>query len=101
MEELEVLVLLDVSGLEDKEKFEKHVKREGFKAVEGENFVYTAKSTTTTFSTKAYILEVFKKGLQKNEFLEANLIFLLNETPYPAYYYDRTTNDFEEVKEEK
>lgn len=101
MEELDVLVLLDVAGLEDKEKFEKHVKREGFSPVEGENFVYTAKSTTTTFSTKAYILEVFKKGLQKNSFTDANLIFLLNETPYPAYYYDKQTNDFKEAKEEE
>ncbi|WP_417325314.1 hypothetical protein [Halarcobacter sp.] len=101
MEELDVLVLLDVAGLEDKEKFEKHVKREGFSPVEGENFVYTAKSTTTTFSTKAYILEVFKKGLQKNSFTDANLIFLLNETPYPAYYYDKQTNDFEEAKEDE
>lgn len=101
MEELEVLVLLDVAGLEDKEKFEKHIKREGFSPVEGEDFVYTAKSSTTTFSTKAYILEVFRKGLQKNSFIDANLIFLLNETPYPAYYYDKATNDFEEAKEEK
>ena len=97
---IEVLVLLDVSGLEDVEKFEKHVKKEGFIAVEGEKHVYTGHSTTTTFSTKAYILEVFKKGLQKSGFLEANLIFLLNETPYPPYIYDKKTNDFElsEVK---
>ena len=68
MDGIEVLVLLDVGGLEDKEKFEKHVKKEGFNPVEGEDFVYTGHSTTTTFSTKAYILEVFKKGLQKNKF---------------------------------
>ena len=103
MEKLEVLVLLDVSGLQDKEKFEKHLKKEGFITVEGESFVYTAQSTTTTFSTKDYILEVFRKGLTKNEFSAANLIFLLNETPYPAYYFDKETNDFElsEVQEEK
>lgn len=101
MDGIEVLVLLDVSGLEDIEKFEKHVKKEGFKTVEGEKHVYTGHSTTTTFSTKAYILEVFKKGLQKAGFIDANLIFLLNETPYPAYYYDKTTNDFEEVKKEE
>ncbi|MGB5792146.1 hypothetical protein [Poseidonibacter sp.] len=95
MEKLDVLVLLDVSGLEDKEKFEKHLKKEGFHTVPDEAFVYTAESSTTTFSTKAYILEVFKKGLQKNTFLDANLIFLLNETPYPAYYYDKNSNDFE------
>ena len=98
---IEVLVLLDVGGLEDKEKFDKHVKKEGFKAVDGEDFVYTANSTTTTFSTKAYILEVFKKGLLKNNLNDANLIFLLNETPYPTYYFDKNTNDFELVQVEK
>lgn len=98
---IEVLVLLDVGGLEDKEKFDKHVKKEGFKAVDGEDFVYMANSTTTTFSTKAYILEVFKKGLLKNNFNDANLIFLLNETPYPTYYFDKNTNDFELVQVEK
>ena len=100
-EKLEVIVLLDVGGLEDKEKFEKHVKREGFIPVEGEEFVYTASSTTTTFATKAYILEVFRKGLDKNSFSDANLVFLLNETPYPPYYFDKTTNNFEEVKQEE
>jgi hypothetical protein len=101
MNGIEVIVLLDIGGLEDKEKLEKHLKKEGFKVVEGEDFVYTANSSTTTFSTKAYILEVFKKGLQKNKFNDANLIFLLNETPYPTYYYDKTTNDFELAQVEK
>ena len=97
---IDVLVLLDVVGLEDRDKFEKHVKKEGFIKVPNEDFVYTGNSTTTTFATKAYILEVFKKGLQKNVFNDANLIFLLNETPYPTYIYDKNTNDFElsEVK---
>jgi len=100
MNGIEVLILLDVVELEDKEKFEKHLKKEGFKNVEGEEFVYTGHSTTTTFSTKAYILEVFKKGLQKSGFETASLVFLLNETPYPPYIYDKNTNDFElsEVK---
>lgn len=95
---MDVLVILEVDELENKEAFDKHVKKEGFIIVEGENFVYTAKSSTTTFSTKAYILEVFKKGLQKNSFKSANLVFLLNETPYPLYTYDKNTNDFEELK---
>ena len=101
MENIDVLVLLDVGGLEDKPKFEKHIKKEGFSIVEGESFAYSATSTTTTFATKAYILEVFKKGLQKSGFSDANLIFLLNETPYPPYYYDKNTNEFEQIKEEK
>ena len=97
---IDVLVLLDVVGLEDRDKFEKHVKKEGFIKVENEDFVYTGNSTTTTFATKAYILEVFKKGLQKSGFETVSLVFLLNETPYPPYIYDKNTNDFElsEVK---
>lgn len=101
MQEIEVLVLLDVSALENKEKFEKYIKKEGFTTVEEETFVYTANSTTTTFATKAYILEVFKKALQKNKFNNANLIFLLNETAYPAYYYDKKSNNFELIEKKK
>ncbi|XOB62818.1 hypothetical protein ACMC56_03180 [Campylobacterota bacterium DY0563] len=102
-EQIDILVLLEIEGLEDKQRFEKHVKREGFIVVEDEDFVYTAKSTTTLFSTKAYILEVFKVALQKQEFKgKANLVFLLNELPYPPYYYDLNTKEFEEaeIKEE-
>ena len=100
-EPIELLVVLEVEGeLKNQERFEKHVKKEGFIAVEGEAFVYTAKSTTTLFATKAYILEVFKVALQKVAFEgKAKLVFLLNETPYPAYYYDNTINSFEELKE--
>ena len=101
-EQIELLVLLEIDGLEDKDRFEKHVKREGFIAVEGESFVYTAKSSTTLFSTKAYILEVFKVALQKQEFKgEAQLVFLLNEMAYPPYYYDIKTKEFELANKEE
>ncbi|WP_122893431.1 hypothetical protein [Arcobacter peruensis] len=100
MENIEVLVLLDVSGLEDEEKLNKFLKRKSFKVVEGEKNVYTSSSTTTLVTTKAFILQMFKEGLEKVGFSDANLIFLLNETPYPAYYYDKTTKEFELSKEE-
>lgn len=99
MEKIDVLIILEVRNLADKDIFEKHIKKEGFDILEGEKFVYTGESSTTTFSTKAYILEVFKKGLQKTTFDSCDLIFLLNETPYPAYTYDKITSDFEEIKE--
>ena len=97
---IDVLVLLDVVGLEDRDKFEKHVKKEGFIKVENEDFVYTGNSTTTTFATKAYILEVLKKVYKKVVLKLLLWFFLLNETPYPPYIYDKNTNDFElsEVK---
>ena len=95
---IDVLVLLDVKDLKNRDIFEKHIKKEGFKLVENEDFVYSGTSTTTYFSTKAYILEVFKKGLEKSGFSSANLTFLLNENSY-LYYFDKNTNSFEEVKE--
>ncbi len=98
MENIELLVILEVENLKDKESFEKHLIKEGFQTVPQEEFVYTAISSTTTFATKAYILEVFRKGLEKTEFDSCSMVFLLNETPYPAYTYDKTTNNFEEVK---
>ncbi len=98
LKELEVLIVLEVTGLQDKEKLEKHVKKEGFLIVEGEEFAYSGKSTTTTFSTKAYILEVFRKGLVKAGFEECNMIFQIGELPWQAYKFDKNTNDFEQVK---
>jgi len=95
---IDVLVLLDVVGLQDISRFEKHVKKEGFKKVEEEGFVYTGHSTTTTMATKAYILEVFKKGLQKSGFTSASLVFLLNEIAYPTYVYDKNSEDFEMIE---
>lgn len=97
---IDVLVLLDIEGLENKEIFEKHIRKEGFKKVENEEFVYSGNSTTTYFSTKAYILEVFKKALMKSGFKSANLGFLLNENSY-SYYFDESTKDFEEVKDKR
>lgn len=101
MEQIEVLVLLDVSGLEDEEKLNKFLKRKSFKEVEGEKNVYTTTSTTTLITTKTFILQIFREGLEKAGFIDANLIFLLNETPYPAYYYEHKTSDFELTKEEE
>lgn len=100
MDAIEVLVLLEVEGLQDVESFEKLVKRKSFKAVEGEKHVYTSTSTTTLMTTKTFILQIFKEALEKAGFESAKLVFLLNETPYPPYVYDKNTNDFElsEVK---
>ncbi len=101
-EQIELVVLLDIATLQNREKFETHVKKEGFLKVEDEEFVYTGTSTTSLFSTKAYILEVFKVALQKAGLEgKAKLIFLLNEITYPAYYYDKTTKEFELVEEVK
>ncbi len=95
MDAIDVLVLLEIEGLQDVEGFEKLVKRKSFKAVEGEKHVYTSISTTTLITTKTFILQIFKEALEKAGFESAKLVFLLNETPYTPYIYDKTTKDFE------
>ncbi len=98
--QIDVLVVVELTNLQDKEKFEAHVKKEGFTVVENENLVYTGKSTTSLFATKAYILEVFAKALTKQDFKgEANLIFLLNETPHPTYSFKHDTKDFRPLED--
>lgn len=98
--QIEVLVILDITNLKDKQNFEKHVQKEGFLVVENENFVYTGKSTTTLFATKAYILEVFAKALTLQNFDgEANLIFLLNDKAHPTYTFSKPTNEFVLIQE--
>ncbi len=96
---MDILIILDIIDLEDKNTFEKHIVKEGFTVVENERFVYTGTSTTSSFASKAYILEVFKKALEKTRFQSANMVFLLNEMPYPPYIYNKQTNEFD-LKEE-
>ena len=96
---INVLVLLDIKGLEDKQAFENHLSKEGFNTVENEEFAYIGTSTTTIPTTKVYIVEVFAEALQTQNFKgEANLIFLLNETPYPTLSFDADTNQFKVVQ---
>jgi len=92
---IEVLLLLEVINQDNKEVFDKHLKKEGFISVPNEPYVYTGESSTTTFATKAYILQVIEKGLLKTNFDSCDLVFLLNETPYPAYSFDKNINEFE------
>ena len=92
---IDVLVAMDVKDLENIELFEEYIQKEGFEKVPNEQFIYKGNSTTTTFSTKAYILSVFAQGLQKTDFDNCQIVFLLNETAYPTYIYDKKTNSFE------
>lgn len=100
METIDVLVLLDVGGLQDENELQSFLKKKSFKTIEGEKFVYTSTSTTSLVFTRTYILEIFKEALEKAGFEEANLVFLLNEQPSNPYTYDKEEKAFIEVKEE-
>jgi hypothetical protein len=98
-DQINVVVLLDIKGLEDKQAFESHLSKEGFANVENEEFAYIGTSTTTIPTTKVYIVEVFAEALQMQNFKgEANLIFLLNETPYPTLRFDTSSNQFKVIE---
>lgn len=97
-EDYELLVVAEVTNLSDKEKFEKHLKKEGFWEIENEPFAYSAKSSTPIFHTRAYIYEVFSKALQKTTSDNCNLIIQLGENPVEGCCYDYELKTFREVK---
>lgn len=95
---LQVVLAVRVEKLEDKTVFEKHLKKEGFTPIEGEEFFYTGESSTTVFQTKAYILEVVSKGLQKTSFAFCSIMFQIGNNDFETYKYDESQNFFVEVK---
>jgi len=96
--EMEVLILLDVKNLDKKEIFEAYIKKEGFLVIEGEDYVYGGTSDTSAMQTQAYILATFKDALDFSEYESCSMVFLLDETPYPSYVYNKTSKEFEVEK---
>ena len=94
---MNVLLVVEVEGLNDKALFEKHLKKEGFTPIAEEPFTYEGDTTTHMFSTRAFILEVVEKGLKKSGFLTCKIIFQVGENPMEAYVFDTLQDVFNEV----
>jgi hypothetical protein len=94
---LKVVLIVDVEGLEDKVLFEKHLKKEGFEPIEGEELAYEGDTTTHLNNTKAYLLDVVTTGLHKSSFVKCKIIFQIGENPMEAYVFNRKEDDFEGV----
>jgi len=94
---LKVVLIIDIKGLEDKVIFEKYLKKEGFSPVEDEEFAYEGDTTTHLESTKAYILDVVKKALQKVEFDTCKIIFQVGENPMEAFVFNKKDDGFDGV----
>ncbi len=92
---MDVILVLDIQGLQDKEKFEKHIKREGFFPIEGEPFSYQGETTTHQLNTKLYIFDVVKQGLLKSGYKRCKIIFQIGEYPMEAYIYNRESGEFD------
>jgi hypothetical protein len=94
---LKVILIVDVIGLKDKEVFNKHLKREGFLPVEGEEFAYEGDTTTHLNATRAYILDVVSKGLKKSGFEECKIIFQVGKNPMEAFKFNKKEDGFSGV----
>ncbi len=93
----QVVLLVDAEGLEDREKFEKHLKREGLESIEDEEFAYGGESHTHLLGTRAYLLDVVKKALKKSGFKSCRIMFQIGENPPEAYRFDLDADEFVEV----
>ena len=95
MQEYDVLVVVDVVGLEDKVSFDKHLRREGLKEVEGEEFAYIGKSSTPIPNTLAFVQDALKKALKKGKsFQECKMGVWLGENPPVGFVYDKEKDEF-------
>jgi len=94
---LKVILIVEVSELEDKVLFERYLKKEGFTPIDGEDFAYEGDTTTHINNTKAFILNVVKAGLKKTEFEKCKIIFQIGENPMEAYQFNKKEDEFDGV----
>ncbi|QNA70435.1 hypothetical protein FA592_14155 [Sulfurospirillum diekertiae] len=94
---MNVILIVEVEGLNEKTVFEKHLNKEGFTPIPNEVFAYEGNTTTHMFSTRAFILEVVEKGLKKSGFESCRIIFQVGENPMEAYLFDHEKDTFEQV----
>ena len=93
-----VVLIVDVQNIVDKDIFEKHLKREGLKKVDNEDFAYEGEAHTHIFNTRAYILDVVSKGLSKTNFDNCKIIFQIGENPIEAYIYEKMKKEFRQAE---
>ena len=93
--EYEVVVVVEVENLEDKKVFDKYLKKEGLKEIEGEEFAYKGVSSTPLFHTRAFLEDTFKKALKKGKSFDSfKMIVQLGENPLEVYKYNKERKSF-------
>jgi hypothetical protein len=95
---MKVILIVDATIHTNKDLFEKHLKREGFTPIKGEEFAYEGEAHTHIFNTRAFILEVVSKALGKTDFGECKIIFQIGENPMEAYIFNKDKREFIEGK---
>ncbi len=87
-------VLLVVYGVNKKAPFENHLKKEGFQAIEGEEFAYQGKASLPLMNTRAYIFDVLKRALELSKTSTCKFICQLGENPLETYEFKEDIKNF-------
>ena len=90
----EVILLLNIEGLQDQSKLDKHLKREGFSPISDEPFTYIGETSTHKVNTVLYIHSAVIRALHKAGFTYCKIIFQIGEYPMEAYRYDVERREF-------
>jgi len=90
----DVIVVLDIEGLQHRDALEKHLRREGLRAIDGEDFAYLGSTTTEKINTLLYVLDGVKKAIRKGGFLRCTMMVSIGEYPMESYRYDQDKEDF-------
>lgn len=94
-DEYEVLLVID--GINEKIPFEKHLKKEGFLQIIGEDFAYQGKAHLPLMNTRAYIFDVLKKALKLSNTKTCTFICQLGENPLEKYAFNEEAKDFKVI----
>lgn len=85
--EYDVILVIDAFDATHKEKFDKHLKKEGFDVVDTDEFAYTAKAHLPLMNTRAFIFDVLKKAFEKICIEKSHFIFQLGDNGFERYEF--------------
>ncbi|NLM99555.1 MAG: hypothetical protein GX170_05975 [Campylobacteraceae bacterium] len=96
---MDVLIAMDAPNLLNEKAFIKHLKKEGLEYLkEEEGMVFSGKSSTPVMNTRAFILEVVKRALEKSPAKFCNMVCVIGENEMESYGFDLKTMEFKELK---
>jgi hypothetical protein len=90
----EVVLVISIEGLLDREAFEKQLKRGGFSPIPDEPFSYIAETTTHKINTILHIHSTLKRAITQGGFTSCRVILQIGEYPMEGYRYDTQSEAF-------
>lgn len=96
MENYEILLVVD--RVNEREVFEKHLKKEGFLPIENEELAYKGEANLPIMNTRAYIFDVLKKALKLSNTKTCTFICQLGGNPLEKYAFSKDDKNFKEIK---